>query len=50
MLDLLDPVVRADDEHVAEAQEQAGLEDADHRLEAGVEFLGVADRRRTGSR
>src|SRR5271165_1992405 len=40
---LLDTVTRTDDEQVAEAQEQAGLEDSDHRLEAGVKFFRVAD-------
>ena len=40
---LLDTVCRADDERVAEAQEQAGLEDADHRLEPGIQLFGVGD-------
>ena len=40
---LLDTVFRADDEQVAEAQEQAGLEDSDHRLEAGIELFRVGD-------
>ena len=40
---LLDTVIRADDEHVAEAQEQAGFEDSNHRLETGIKLFGVAD-------
>ena len=40
---LLDTVFGADDEQVAEAQEQAGLEDSDHRLKAGIELFGVGD-------
>ena len=40
---LLDTVFGADDEQVAEAQKQAGLEDSDHRLEAGIELFRVGD-------
>ena len=47
---LLDAVFRADDEQVAEAQEQAGLEDSDHRLKVGIQRFGVGDFAQTGSR
>ena len=40
---LLNTVFGADDEQVAEAQKQAGLEDSDHRLEAGIELFRVGD-------
>ena len=41
--DLLDALGRADDEQIAKAEKQAGLEDSDNGLKAGVELLRIAD-------
>ena len=46
----LDAVGVADDQHVAEADEEAGLEDADDLFEPAFEAVGVVDPLRTGSR
>ena len=46
----LHAVGRADDESIAQVDEQPGIEDAGQALEPEIERLGIVDARRTGNR